>query len=62
MHRGCHGSRSDRDHRPRGDVDDRALMLEQNDEWAVCRHYMSLETLAGLSDDPAVGSKAIPAT
>ena len=39
-----------------------ALMLEQNDEWAVCRRYMSLETLAGLSDDPAVGSKAIPAT
>jgi len=39
-----------------------ALMLEQNDEWAVCRRYMSLETLAGLSDDPAVRSKAIPAT
>lgn len=38
-----------------------ALMLEQNDEWAVCRRYMSLETLAGLSDDPAVRSKAIQA-
>jgi hypothetical protein len=36
-------------------------MLEQNNEWAVCRRYMSLETLAGLSDDPAVRSKAIPA-
>jgi putative transposase len=36
-----------------------ALMLEQNDEWAVCRRYMSLETLAGMSDDPAVRSKAI---
>ena len=29
-----------------------ALMLEQNDEWAVTRRYMSLETLAGLCDDP----------
>ena len=38
-----------------------ALMLEQNDEWAVCRRYMSLETLAQLSDDPAVRSKAIAA-
>ena len=24
-----------------------ALLLEQNDEWALCRRYMSLETLAG---------------
>jgi putative transposase len=39
-----------------------ALLLEQNDEWAVSRRYMSLEKLAGLSDDAAVGSKAIPAT
>jgi putative transposase len=38
-----------------------ALMLEQNDEWAVCRRYMSLETLAAMSDDAAVRSKAIPA-
>ncbi len=37
-----------------------ALMLEQNDEWAVCRRYMSLETLAAMSDDPAVRLKAIP--
>ena len=29
-----------------------ALMLEQNDEWAVGRRYMSLESLATLSDDP----------
>ena len=28
-----------------------ALLLEQNDEWAVCRRYMSLETLAGSSND-----------
>jgi putative transposase len=27
-------------------------MLEQNDEWAVSRRYMSLESLSGLSDDP----------
>lgn len=39
-----------------------ALMLEQIDEWAVCRRYMTLETLAGLSDDAAVGSKASLAT
>ena len=32
-----------------------ALLLEQNDEWAVQRaRYMSLETIAPLSDDPAV--------
>ena len=29
-----------------------ALMLEQNDEWAVSRRYMSLESLSALSDDP----------
>lgn len=28
-----------------------ALLLEQNDKWAVPRRYMSLETLDGLSDD-----------
>lgn len=28
-----------------------ALLLEQNDEWAVQRRYMTLETLDGLSDD-----------
>ena len=33
-----------------------ALLLEQNDEWAVQRaRYMSLETIAPLSDDPIVG-------
>jgi hypothetical protein len=32
-----------------------ALLLEQNDEWAVQRgRYMSLETMAPLSDDPAL--------
>jgi putative transposase len=38
-----------------------ALLLEQNDEWAVSRRYMSLETLAQLSDDPTVSPAAIPA-
>ena len=38
-----------------------AILLEQNDEWAVQRsRYMTLETLAPLSDDPLV-SLAIPA-
>jgi hypothetical protein len=32
-----------------------ALLLEQNDEWAVQRgRYMTLETIAPLSDDPIV--------
>ena len=32
-----------------------ALLLEQNDEWAVQRaRYMTLETIAPLSDDPSV--------
>jgi len=39
-----------------------AILLEQNDEWAVTRRYMSLETMTGLSNDPAVGTRAIPAT
>ena len=30
-----------------------AILLEQNDEWAVRRaRYMTLETIALLSDDP----------
>jgi len=31
-----------------------ALMLEQNDEWAVGRRYMTLEGLAAFSDAPQV--------
>ena len=34
-----------------------ALMLEQNDEWAITRRYMTLETVAAICDtdpmDPA---------
>ena len=37
-----------------------AILFEQNDEWAVQRaRYMTLETMAALSDDPVVG---LPAT
>jgi putative transposase len=38
-----------------------ALLLEQNDEWAVQRRYMTLETLDGLCDDPARKPKRIAA-
>ncbi|PDS33772.1 hypothetical protein CO665_34475, partial [Rhizobium anhuiense] len=32
-----------------------ALLLEQNDEWAVQRaRYMTLETMAQMSDDPQI--------
>ena len=37
-----------------------AILLEQNDEWAVQRaRYMTLETIAALSDDPVVGLPAM---
>jgi putative transposase len=38
-----------------------ALMLEQNDEWAVTRRYMSLESLSALSDDPVLRLSAVAA-
>ena len=39
-----------------------AILLEQNDEWAVQRaRYMTLESVAPLSDDPLVSLSAIPA-
>ena len=38
-----------------------ALMLEQNDEWAVSRRYMSLEGLAAISRIPVVRLPAITA-
>ena len=31
-----------------------ALMLETNDEWAVARRYMSLETLGRVTENPTV--------
>jgi putative transposase len=37
-----------------------AILVEQNDEWAVQRaRYMSLETIAPLSDDPLVSLPAV---
>ena len=37
-----------------------AILLEQNDEWAVQRaRYMTLETMAGLRDDPIVKLPAV---
>ena len=36
-----------------------ALMLETNDEWAVARRYMSLETLARVTDTAAVRLPAV---
>ena len=39
-----------------------AILLEQNDEWAVQRaRYMTLETIAPLSDDPIVRLPAMAA-
>jgi putative transposase len=39
-----------------------AILLEQNDEWAVQRtRYMTLETLATMSDDPLVSLPAVAA-
>ena len=37
-----------------------AILLEQNDEWAVQRaRYMTLETMAPLSNDPTVSLPAM---
>ena len=38
-----------------------ALMLEQNDEWAVTRRYMSLETVAQVCDDQTIDVARIAA-
>ena len=38
-----------------------ALLLEQNDGWAVTRRYMTLETLDGLSDDASDRPRRIAA-
>ena len=37
-----------------------ALLLEQNDEWAVQRsRYMTLESVAPLGDDPAISLPSV---
>ena len=37
-----------------------ALLLEQNDEWAVQRaRYMTLETIAQMNDDPIISLPAV---
>ena len=37
-----------------------SILLEQNDEWAVQRgRYMTLETIAGICDDLAIGLPAM---
>ena len=38
-----------------------ASLLETNDEWAVARRYMSLESLARVTDNPAVSLPAVAA-
>jgi transposase-like protein len=38
-----------------------AILLEQNDEWTVSRRYMSLETLAPISDAPNASLPAVAA-
>ena len=38
-----------------------ALMMEQNDEWAVTRRYMTLETVAAVCDDSAMDPAMIAA-
>lgn len=38
-----------------------ALMLETNDEWAVARRYISLETPARVTDNPTVRLPAVAA-
>jgi len=38
-----------------------ALMLEQNDEWAVSRRYMTLETIGAVSHNPIVSVPALAA-
>ena len=38
-----------------------ALLMEQNDEYAIQNRYMSLESLALLSENPAIRLPAAPA-
>jgi transposase-like protein len=36
-----------------------AIMLEQNDEWAVSRRYMSLESITGVTNNPLIALAAM---
>src|SRR5512145_1680019 len=38
-----------------------ALLMEQNDEYAIQKRYMSLESLAAMSDNPTIRLPAAPA-
>ena len=38
-----------------------AVLLEQNDEWTVGRRYMTLESIAPLSDNPTITLSAVAA-
>ena len=38
-----------------------AILLEQNDEWAVARRYMTLESIAPVSDNLTVRLSAVAA-
>ena len=38
-----------------------ALMLEQNDEWAITRRYMTLETVAAICKDTTMDPANIAA-
>ena len=38
-----------------------AILLEQNDEWAVSRRYMTLESLTQTSDNPTIKLPAVAA-
>ncbi len=38
-----------------------AVLLEQNDEWTVARRYMTLESIAPLSDNPTIKLSAVAA-
>ena len=38
-----------------------ALLLEQNDEWALQRRYMTLEALAVVGDNPNISLSAVTA-
>lgn len=38
-----------------------ALLMEQNEEYAVQKRYISLESLAAMSDNPTITLPAAPA-